>query len=209
MQTYKAHMAEVRVLWDFLVDQTPTEDIPSCDAIFIFGHNEPIIALHAAELYRRNKAHIVLVSGGVGPKTRLPEGFRTEAEHYTSLMVKSGVPSEHIIPEDKATNTLENVTLGMPLLLEQIPNLRSLILVAMPPLLLRSSLTVARHHPTVTTFGSGPTMNLDQLTDSRVVRMLGEIDRLDEYAGKGDILPIPIPPQVRAAHDVLRTALCQ
>lgn len=178
--------------------------MPRCDAIFVFGHNNPDVAHHSAKLFAQERAPVVLVSGGVGPKTELPSEYASEADHYAGILKTRGVPESCIILEDRATNTLENVQFGMTKLIEALKDVRSVIAVAVPPLLRRSLLTLRRHYPNVTVYGSAHDMRSQWTSDAkRTKRMCGEIDRLRRYSTKGDIAPVEIPPDVQSAYEFL------
>ena len=99
-------------VWTFLtVTDTPVRS----DVIFVFGSQDILVPGHAAALYRTGYAPTVLVTGQYGRMTR--NVFeKPEALVFKDVLVRSGVPSQAIVVETTAQNTLENVTKGLSLL---------------------------------------------------------------------------------------------
>jgi len=208
MNTKNVPEKEVGVILDFLEEITPYDQIPNADAIFVFGHIAHIVAQDAARLFLAGKSSRVIVTGGVGTAGRDPSGFPSEAEYFASVMEKGGVPKESIILETEATQTLENVVLGMKAAHNAGFYPKSLILVALSPLLRRARATFKKQFPDITTYGSASPIGRDINNDERLIeRMLGEIDRLKEYAEKGDIVAIEIPEKVLGAYNVISSTL--
>lgn len=84
-----------------------------CDVILVLGCNigsreqpSPCMtarAAHAAELYRQGLAGYVIASGGpTHPGT-------TEAAELARLLERDGVSPDHIVLEDRALNTIQNM----------------------------------------------------------------------------------------------------
>lgn len=85
-------------------------------------------------------------------------------------------------------------------------NPKSMILCAVPPLLRRSCATFRKQFPEVTVYGSAFPMPAEWLTPRRINCLLGEIQRLSEYAEKGDIVKVDIPDEVISAAEKIRQA---
>jgi len=191
----------------FLTESTSLENLPQADAIFVFGHYEPEVAHHAAELWKKGKAPRIIISGkGRGA---IPEGFKTEADFYASLIESDGVPKEVLILEKESTNSLENVLLSVAAYRSMGFNPKSLILCAMPPLLRRSCATFRKQFPDITIYGSAFPMPQEWFTPRRISRLLGELERLNEYAKNGDIVPVEIPAEVVSAAEKIRQIVLQ
>ena len=188
---------------DFLTDSSPENELPKADAIFVFGHYDHRLAEHAAKLWKAGKAARIIISGK--GREKIPEGFASEADYYASLLVKSGVPESALVLERDSTNTLENVLLGMRKAETDGMHLSSLILVSIPPLLRRARATFAKQFPDVETYGSAFGISSKEwITEVRLRRVIGECDRLQKYAGRGDIVPVQIPDSVDSAVSELR-----
>ncbi|MEK7552673.1 MAG: YdcF family protein [Patescibacteria group bacterium] len=173
----------------------PIEDLPKADTIFVFGHTDSRVAEHAAALYLAGKAPIIVITGGAGERTVLPEPYKTEAAYYQNIVVQSGVPDNAIILEDKSTNTLENVCLGIPRARAVCKKLHRVIAVAMPPLLRRALATMRKHFPDIEVVGSAFVSDNpnEWISGKWLQRLKGEIDRLIKYAKEGDIARVEIP----------------
>ena len=135
---------EIRIILDFLINADYDKRIPKADAIFIFGHVDKRVAQQAIKLFKEGKAPKIIISGGIGTAQRDPNGFSSEAQYFASLMKENGISQDKLILEETATNTLENVVFGIKKANEVGLYPRSLILVAMPPLLRRSEATFAK-----------------------------------------------------------------
>ncbi|MEK7197978.1 MAG: YdcF family protein [Patescibacteria group bacterium] len=211
METKEADLKTIQPFIDtiieFLIESVPTKDLPQVDAIFVFGHYEPQVAHHAAELWKKGKAPRIIISGK--GRDAIPKGFETEADFYASLVESDGVPKEALILEKESTNSLENVLLGMAKCRNAGVNPKSVILCAMPPLLQRSCATFRKQFPDITVYGSAFSMPQEWFTLHRINRLLGELERLDEYAKKGDIVKVEIPNKVLSAAEKIRQHLLQ
>lgn len=96
------------------------EDEPRrADAIMIVGGSHTEQGEKAAELWKRQYAPLVLVSGGVsiktgkfpGPKSKTDiynKVYKTEYEFFTDVLLKNGLPQSAIYGEDKSSFTKEN-----------------------------------------------------------------------------------------------------
>ena len=195
----------IDIVAKFLTESIPMENLPQTDAIFVFGHYEPQIARHAVQLWKKGRALHIIISGK--GRDAIPDGFATEADFYASLIEFDGVPREALILEKESTNSLENVLLGMTAAQNAGINPKSVILVAMPPLLRRSCATFRKQFPEVTVYGSAFPIRQEWVTIRRINRLLGELQRLDEYAKKGDIVKVKIPDEVLSAAKKIRQYL--
>jgi uncharacterized SAM-binding protein YcdF (DUF218 family) len=208
----KIVIQKLREIIDYLIEVEPDDRIPKCDGIFVFGHVDPRIAEHVAKLYLKKKADWIILTGGkVDP--RLPKGFSSEAEYYGFIILERIIKSRRgsgnsLILEEKSANSLENVIFGMGRAMSVMGVPKSMILCAMPPLLRRSCATFRRYFPNIEIFGSAFKLREGEwLTKKRIKRVLGEIDRLQKYAEKGDIAPVEIPTNILEAYQLVRENL--
>ena len=107
---------ETQQLWDYLA--VADEPAPS-DAIFVFGG--PLLAMpeRAAALFAAGFAPVILVTGHSG--THDDSGWdRPSAVVFAEHLRALGVPDAAVIVQAESTNTLEDVRIGMPLLLARI-----------------------------------------------------------------------------------------
>lgn len=201
------HLAsEARVVASFLVEATPDEELPPVDAIFAFGHNSTATPEEASRLFRRGLAPRLIVTGATGYRsTPLPQGFETQADLFADVAKRNGVPEAAIIRDRHSRHTLDNVLFGMDA--AHLAGLRicSLILCAIPVHLRRCRATFAKQFPAVVTYGSAFAWDeAEWLTDYRIGRLVGEVDRLIKYAEKGDTVPVIIPAAVTTACEIIR-----
>ena len=198
-----------KIIIDFLTESTPENELPIADAIFVFGHYDPRLALHAAHLYKIGKAKKIILSGK--GRDKIPSGFLTEADFYASLIEMDGVPRSALVLERESTNTLENVQFGINACEKIGFSPKSLIQVAMPPLLRRSCATFRKQFPDIAVYGSAFKISEEEYLamPRRLKRIIAEFDRLKEYADKGDIVDVQIPDVVaQALQEIRKTNSC-
>ncbi len=194
----------LKKVYDFLVQAEPENEIPQCDAIFVFGTSNGDVAKHAVSLYLKNKARRMIFSGMYGgTNIEGPSGFNSEAEYFASIAEREGVARKNIIIEPKARNTYENVIFGMRACEEIGFYPKTLIVVAVPYLLRRATACFAKNFPKLKTYGSAMPVNDVFFTPYRIRRMKGELPRLIEYAKGGYLVETIIPDDVKAAADFL------
>lgn len=109
------------------------------DLIFVLGNHDIRTARHAAGLYQRGVAPLILFSGGRGNHTESWE--EPEAVVMARIAEEMGVPKSSILIEPKATNTGENIRFGKTLLAERGITVRSCVLVQKPYMLRRALAT--------------------------------------------------------------------
>lgn len=190
----------MRTTLDFLVDQSEEEELYDSDLIFVFGNKNQRIPKHAALLFKKGIAPLVLVTGKYG-KAPIVGVYKTEAELFASVMIEEGVPASSIILECEARNTLQNVLFGMEVLRAQDIFPKKLALCAAPSLLRRARATFARQFPDIRVVASTYASSAEDIIDSYTAeRVLGEIDRLMSYAKMGDIAQVDIPVRVHESY---------
>lgn len=82
-----------------------------------------------------------------------------------------------------------------------------LILTGVPWLMRRAAATFQQQAPALDITCSAFNIPLEIMTINRVDRLIGELERLQEYATKGDIAPTEVPVSVQQAAEHLREAL--
>ncbi len=198
---------QLQPLWDYLA----LSDAPRpADVIFVFGSADRAVPARAAALYAAGYAPRILVSGSFG---RLTRGHfdRPEAHVFRDLMVAAGVPPGAVVTEPAATNTLENVRLGMAALAARGHRPRSALLVAKGFAMRRCVATFAQQFPAIRLHACPPAQALPAAIDRRLpafaARLLAELERLERYAAQGDLRPQTVPPAVAAAARAVAAAL--
>ncbi len=132
--------AEILKITSYLDATTPLPE--KADLIFIPGTRLATPALLASDVFRRGIAPYIVVTGGENRYT----GINEAKAHYDTLVSK-GVPPEHIIVENRSTNTLENVTFALPLIEERmnLTAVKSVLIVAKWMHSRRVMMTLKRH----------------------------------------------------------------
>lgn len=96
-----------------------SDRLSKVDIIFLPGGSFPEIPERAAKLYHDGYAPLLLPSGGVSVKYGKFSGvksksdiydkeYKTDCEFYTDVLLKSGVPRDSIICEDRSAHTRDN-----------------------------------------------------------------------------------------------------
>lgn len=199
MQAGTERDADIRRVWRYLTVETETAD---SEVIFAFGSRNLGVARTSARLHRARVAPWVLVTGG-----SVCPGEPSEADAYTTVLRDAGVDPECVIVERHASNTGENVALGMAAIAARGIEVTRATLVAFPTSLRRCRATFARQFPEIatSTVPAFPTLDLYQATPSAARRtVLAELDRLVTYPELGFFDPQPVPSEVAAAADRLR-----
>lgn len=105
-------LAYTAVLYLRIVRQSGRDESRNADAIVVFGAAEyvgrpsPVFKArldHAAELYRKGLAPVVITTGGAGADPKFSEGA-VGREYLKSL----GIPDDHLIAETQSTDTAES-----------------------------------------------------------------------------------------------------
>lgn len=170
------------------------EDEPrKADAIMIVGGSHTEQGEKAAELWKRQYAPLVLVSGGVsiktgkfpGPKSKTDiynKVYKTEYEFFTDVLLKNGVPQSAIYGEDKSSFTKENALYTKKVAAENGLSIHKAILVCKAFHARRSLMFYQMAFPDVTFYmltinGYDITKENWYKTDYGIQRVMGELSR--------------------------------
>lgn len=194
-----------RILWDY--HHMHHKLIPS-DAIFALGSHDLRVANRAAELYLEGWAPLLIVSGGLGNVTK---GVWTvpEADQFAAIAMQMGVPADHILIENRSTNTGENLQFTGELLRSKNLNPQSFIVVQKPYMERRSYATFKKNWPDKELVVTSPQISFpdypnDEIPMERVIQiMTGDLQRIREYPAKGFQIEQEIPDDVWSAWERL------
>ncbi|WIY07095.1 YdcF family protein [Amycolatopsis mongoliensis] len=198
--------ADVRTLWDY---HDLRHEPRRSDVGIGLGSRDPGVAVHTAELFHAGRFPLVVFTGANAPTTveRFPRG---EAVHYREIALELGVPDDVILVEPAARNTGENILLTRRLLADR--DIRSVTLVTRPYQQRRAYATAKRLWPGVGVVCASKAVSFeDHLTGEedadRVISMLvGETQRITEYAARGFVIPQDVPAGVERAFGRLAAA---
>jgi uncharacterized SAM-binding protein YcdF (DUF218 family) len=118
----------IETLWDYMQLK---HELKPADCLFVMCSNDVRVAEHAAALYHRKLAPLIVFSGGQG---RFTDGLfdKSEAETFAEIARTAGVPSDAILLETQSTNSGENVRFTEQLLKDKSIQCDSFILVQKP-----------------------------------------------------------------------------
>ena len=177
--------------WSEIIDYVdPVLDPVQCEYALIFGTRHGVDQF-VAEIMRGHglgEFRQAIVSGG---PTRGED--TAEADILADKLIMAGFPSQSIVIEDRATNTLENVVFSRELLAAKGLRPDALILIGKICSTRRYMMTVAKQWPEIQTMGTWAVNYFD--TDRKDWhrdkvfrrRVFGELERIVIYQEKGDI----------------------
>ena len=183
------------------------------DVIIAFGTNDIRVAEHAAGLFNRGFGESLVCTGGIAHKGDLleTEWDGPEADIYRDVAIRQGVPPDRILVENQATNTAENIRFTRKLLGERGLAVRDVIIVVKPFMQRRALATIEVEWPEIGVSLASPDLSLDEyftsdLPADKVLHILmGDLQRLWIYAGKGWSAPQKVPPDVMDAYRFLKS----
>lgn len=196
---------EVETLWNY---HDMHHELHPCDVGVGLGSHDLGVAVVAVRLFNQGMFPRIVFTGANAPTTveRFPRG---EAVHYGEYATEHGVPADSVLIEPVAKNTSENITLTRDLLMTNGIKAQSLILMSRPYQQRRAYATCKKVWPEVDVLCASLPLPLDAYVASigdarKVIDMLvGDTQRIDEYAKMGFAIPQEVPAGVREAFDRL------
>ena len=197
--------ADVEVLWNY---HDMRHDLHAVDVGIGLGSHDLGVATFMAELFHRGMFPLIVFTGANAPSTvdRFPRG---EAIHYRDHAVGLGVPPEAIRVEPTAVNTGQNIELTRQLLADEGVDVGSVLLISRPYQQRRTFATCKKLWPEVDVLCASRPLPLDEyiagIGDTKfVIEMLvGDTQRIIEYAKRGFAIEQEMPAEVRAAYQRL------
>ncbi|XP_067687362.1 uncharacterized protein SCO4629-like [Haliotis asinina] len=195
-------------LWDYM---KLNQSLKQSDVIIALGSNDLRVAEVASDLFHRGMADWIVMSGKCGQLTQ-GKWPKSEAEMFFDVATSTGVPGDHIIVEDKSTNSGENARFTYDLLTKRNIPAESMILVQKPFMERRAYATFMKQWPrpvdiTVTSQNISmmdyPNSDVGTLVDVISV-LVGDMQRISLYAERGFQIVQEIPPDVWEAYVLLR-----
>jgi uncharacterized SAM-binding protein YcdF (DUF218 family) len=194
--------ALAQIIWDY---HHIGHRLAMADCIVALGSHDVRVAERAAELYREGWAPLIVCSGHLGNLT-LGVWERSEAHVFAEVAHRAGVPLEHILIEDRATNTGENVVYSRDLLASRGIHPQRVIGVQKPYMERRTYATFRKKWPEVEVLVTSPQIPFadyptPEITKDDVVHiMIGDLQRIMLYGEKGYQIPQDVPPVVVDAY---------
>jgi uncharacterized SAM-binding protein YcdF (DUF218 family) len=158
------------------------------DIIWGLGSNETLVAKKAAEFYHLGLAKKIVFSGGNGHRWK--DMHQTEAELFKAVAIEENVPDECILIDNKSLHTGENVAFSLKIFDEMELNIRSALLVTIPPFQRRAMITVETHRKSIYCINSPISWGaIDSWSEKHLLHVanlcVGEIKRLIDYPNRG------------------------
>ncbi len=198
-----------QIIWDYMRFEQPLE---KADVIFGFGSADNRTAQWCAKLWQDGWAPKIIFSGSRGALTR-DSYTENEADVYKEVATENGVDPQAILVENQATNTGENVTLAAHLLKQCGIDTKTIILVGKPYMLRRHYATFLKQWPDKQVskiICSAIDVSMDDYTSNSYISleymtniMVGDLQRIKEYAKLGFQIEQEIPDDVWAAYEEL------
>ncbi|HEX5149846.1 MAG TPA: YdcF family protein [Parafilimonas sp.] len=192
-------------LWDYHHVQHVLE---KSDCILALGSHDLRVAERAAQLYFEGWAPMIIFSGGLGNFTK-EMWTEPEADQFAAIAKSMGVPEESILIENKSTNTGENILFTQKLLARKNLDPQSFIVVQKPYMERRSYATFKQYWPGKKLLVTSPQIPFEayptnEIPMEKVIHiMVGDLQRLKLYPGKGYQVFQEIPADVWRAYEQL------
>jgi uncharacterized SAM-binding protein YcdF (DUF218 family) len=187
-------------------------ELSTSDAILVLCSHDMAVAETGARLFLDGWAPLLIFSGGLGSITKRL-WREPEADQFARTAIRMGVPRECILIENRSTNTGENILLTKQLLAEKDLDPRTFIVVQKPYMERRSYATFRKLWSEKQVIVTSPKVTLDQylatysndsLSKEDVISiMVGDLQRIRLYPGKGFQIPQDIPDDVWDAFNEL------
>jgi hypothetical protein len=182
------------------------------DAILVLCSHDEMVAKRGAELFLSGWSPLLIFSGGLGAITK-QMWSEPEADRFAEIAIAMGVPEENILRERLSTNTGDNVRFTRELLSDKALDPKTFIVVQKPYMERRSYATFRKVWPEKDIVVSSPQVSFTEyltdyvnreLTPDDVVSiMVGDLQRIREYAKRGYQIEQEIPNEVWKAFEQL------
>ncbi|OGY93813.1 MAG: hypothetical protein A2406_00430 [Candidatus Komeilibacteria bacterium RIFOXYC1_FULL_37_11] len=182
--------------------------LEKADCILVLGTYDERLAMRGAELYLTGWAPLLVFSGGLGEFAK-KNWHEPEAERFTKIAIKMGVPKEKILIEKKSTNTGENIIFTKELFKNHSLDPHSFIIVQKPHMERRSYATFKKHWPDKKILITSPQISFEDyptkgISMKRVINTLvGDMQRIKIYPKMGYQIYQEIPDDVWSAYEKL------
>jgi uncharacterized SAM-binding protein YcdF (DUF218 family) len=192
-------------LWDYGLMHHQLE---KADAIIVFGSYNPIVANRAVEIFKKGWAPVIVFSGNRSDSTLTWD--KTEAQTMADVAVSLGVPKDKILIESGAKNSGENVRFSKALLAKHGIHPKKIIAIQKPYAERRAYATVKAQWPEVNVVVTSPQLSYEEYMQmspkdkkGSIATIVGDVQRIKEYATKGFQIPQEIPDDVWSAYKKL------
>ena len=144
-------------------------DVGDADVIFVFGTLHPTPAHVAADHFHGGRSRVVVVTGG----TSRGRPGHEEALRHRDVLLSHGVPDSAIVVESRSQSTYENVMMAMPLVLDRVGDVRT-VLAVVKWFHRRALVTLAHHVPAIERIFASTYEPFDPVTGKLLLRTTWE-----------------------------------
>lgn len=191
-------------IWDY---HHMNHRLEKADCIMVLGSHDTRVAERGAGLFLEGYAPLIVFSGGQGILTK--DFDRPEADIFADIAIGTGVPEEKILIENESTNTGENIEFTKKLLSEKGVDPQKIILVQKPYMERRTYATFMKRWPEKECLVTSPQIAFDDypnesISEEAIINiMVGDLQRIRIYPGKGFQIEQDIPADVWQAYEAL------
>lgn len=193
----------IQILWDYM---RMNHKLKKSDCIIGLGTVDTNVANIASELYLNGYADKIIFSGGLG-KITYKLWNETEAEKFTKIAIKRGVPRENIYIEKESTNTGDNFRFSKRLIENKKLNIKSCIVVCKPYDEKRAYAAFKKIMPEYEVIIHSENISCEEYYkrngDEWVNVLVGDIQRMKIFAKKGWQIKMDIPQDIWDAYKIL------
>ena len=188
-----------KTLWSY---QRLDMALAPADAIIAMGCEDARVAERAAQLYKDGFSKWIICTGRSGERTKRllqVKGFATEAAYFADIIMRAGVPSDHILKETKSSNSAENIAYTKDLFAQIGMTPKHIIVVTAPYAERRQQAIYAQQwagqRVTITSprlvYEAYPTPELPE--EYLITSLVGRVQRMRVYAERGWQAKVEIP----------------
>ncbi|HXG55354.1 MAG TPA: YdcF family protein [Vicinamibacterales bacterium] len=187
-------------------------ELSVAEVILVLCSHDTTVAERGAQLYLEGWAPRLIFSGGLGAITK-HLWHEPEADQFAAIAIRMGVPPGSILTENRSTNTGENVLFTRQMLATRGIDPQTFILVQKTYMERRSYATFEKMWPGKTLRVTSPKGSFDEYLrrysnatlsrDDVISIMVGDLQRIRLYPGKGFQIEQDIPEDVWDAFEAL------
>ncbi|OGL90714.1 hypothetical protein A3J36_00925 [Candidatus Uhrbacteria bacterium RIFCSPLOWO2_02_FULL_54_37] len=185
-----------RLVWDFLGIQ---DQVRNADVIYILGSSSLAPVEKAAQLYAQGWApRIAFISiDGIYGGGKI--WGMSETRKYKQTLRALGIHEQDIMSQELSRNTLQEARQAIPFLRNHGLDPHTILLVSRPAHQRRAWATFAKQWPRLHFINAPADEQLDTHDHSALARLVEEIERLQVYGAKGDLVDHTIPKTILKA----------
>lgn len=194
-----------KILWDY---HSLNQIVVKADCIIALGSSDLRVAYRAADLFNEGYGNLLITTGGLGRITKAVWNI-PEANKFADIAIKSGVPKDKIIIENKSSNTFENIRLVNMELNKRGYNFKSFLIVTKPYMERRAWAMLTKAWPKRSVIITSPQLSYEDYPTKDIPKnlfinmLVGDLQRIIIYSERNEIVPQKIPKTVMVAYNSL------